>query len=216
MLEDDWSSSSSASSARKQGKKRTIKTRAAQHYMEGRVHVDIQEQNALRGKKRNTRVGAVDHGGPAYRGGFGADITNRGVMGRVQYGEGSFRGGEEPKSVEGKVGPRKSTPSIGRAGRYARNDFVAETFANLYWVLTTSGAINGNKSKCMAKTSGWVLLVIGNPVTGPTFPRCTCRGRLDASRTPRSVAINCPKHCWWVIYPQRIICAPDVTVLHIS
>lgn len=54
---------SSASLANKQ-KNLTRKTRAAQHDPEGRVHATdfLQEQNPLRGDRRDTRVQAVEHG----------------------------------------------------------------------------------------------------------------------------------------------------------
>lgn len=95
------SSSSSDSSANKKRKKRARRTRPAQLDIDGRVNIAdvLREQHSLREDQRDTRVRAIEHGGPTYHCGFGTDVTNRGVVGRGQSGGGRFRGEEEPKGV---------------------------------------------------------------------------------------------------------------------
>ena len=109
----DYRSSSSASSAKKRKKKRARKTREPQHEMEGGVHATnlLQEITPSRVDQRDTPAGAVEHGDSTGRGGFGTDITNRKVVGLGRSSGGSDRFGEEAKSVEGKMGPRESTPA---------------------------------------------------------------------------------------------------------
>lgn len=132
---DDRFSSSSASSPTNRGKERVRKTCAAQHEVEGRVAAAafLQEKNPLRGDQRDTRAQAVEHGGLTYPGGFGTDIANRGVLGRVQSKEAErlFAAGRSQKAPREKRARVRGTPCIRGAKRYAGIEHVAKTFADL-------------------------------------------------------------------------------------
>lgn len=137
----------------------------------------------MRGDRRDTRVRGVERGGPTYRSGFGTAITNRGVVGHGQSGGGRFRGEEELKSVEGKIGPCESTPSNPVSRKVRAKGFCGRDVCGL--------VVSAGDERCNYCTPAEVhgknerlCLACHQPICDWThFPRFTCRGRLNTSRT---------------------------------